>query len=189
MSRSSTLGCCATGSGGASEFGGPDIGSTHRRRRVRALRRSRHPFDEDAREPHLERVLLTIAGDVRKHFQERILNRLIGVVRVAQVVVRDSHRSSLLPGHQIREAIPRRVAITGEHERLDAGGELRFPGRRRLDSWRRSRHAGRHRSLLESWLRDASRRRSHGNTAAEKACLPRQRLTFSPDNTITRNGQ
>ena len=42
--------------------------------------------DENAREPHLEREVLAITGDVREHLHERVLHRLVGVVRVAQIV-------------------------------------------------------------------------------------------------------
>src|SRR5215204_2184056 len=135
---------------------------------------------EDAREPDLEGVFLAIAGDVYKHFEKGVLNRLVGVVSIAQVVVRNAHCATLLSGDQVGETVARRVTIAREDEGLDGGGQFRIPGRRRrLDSCWRFRCGCRHRSSLEPWLGDASRRRSHWNTAAADGCLPSQGLTFS----------
>ena len=64
------------------------------------------PVHEDAGEPHLEREFLAIAGDVRKHFDECVLHRLVGIVRVAKVAVRDANRAPLLVRDEIARTAP-----------------------------------------------------------------------------------
>jgi hypothetical protein len=75
---------------------------------------------------------------VRKHFEKRVLNCLVGIVGIAQVVIRNAHRAALLSGDQVGETFARRITFARENEGFDAGGEFRVPGRRRLlDSrWR-----------------------------------------------------
>ena len=85
------------------------------------------PIDEDAGEPHLEGVFLSIARDVREHFDERVLHRLVGVVRVAQVAVGDTNRAPLMLRDEIGELLPRTLAFAGQHQRLEACRQRRIP--------------------------------------------------------------
>jgi hypothetical protein len=68
---------------------------------------------------------------VREHLDERVLDRFIGVVRIAQVVIRDPNGPSLLARHEIREALAGGVALPGDDERFDGAGELRVAGQGR----------------------------------------------------------
>jgi hypothetical protein len=61
---------------------------------------------------------------VREHLQEGVLNGLVGIVRIAQVVVRDTDRAPLLMRDQIGEPLAGGVAIAGKDERLDDTGQL-----------------------------------------------------------------
>jgi hypothetical protein len=56
---------------------------------------------------------------MREYLEERILHRFVRIVRVAQIVIRDTQRASLMVRHQIREAVARRLAVANEHQRLD----------------------------------------------------------------------
>ena len=60
-----------------------------------------------------------------EHFQERVLDGLVGVVRVAQVVEGDADGAALLACHQFAEPLARTVALAGDDERLDGAGQLR----------------------------------------------------------------
>ena len=53
------------------------------------LDRIKAPVDQDAREPDVERELLTERSQVLVRFDEGVLHRLIGFGSVAQVVIRD----------------------------------------------------------------------------------------------------
>jgi hypothetical protein len=55
---------------------------------------------------------------VRKHLDEGILHRLVGIVRVPQVMERETHGATLLAGDEISEPMPRGLAVPGEHQRL-----------------------------------------------------------------------
>ena len=73
---------------------------------------------------------LAILLDVQEHLHERVLHRLVGVGRVAQILERDPDRPPLQQRHQRAEPLPRRVTIAGFDQRLDLGGQHR--GRRRM---------------------------------------------------------
>ena len=125
------------------------------------------PVHEDAREPDLERQVFAVARDVREHLHERVLHRLVGVVRIAQVLVRDPHGPALLVGHQFAEPLARGVAFAAGDERLDLGRQLRIP---------RQRVAERRRSIERLTTRSASEAFFHGIRQAGAGRLPRFQL-------------
>jgi hypothetical protein len=69
---------------------------------------------------------------VREHFEKGVLNRFVGIVRVAQVVIGDPDGAPLLVRDEIAEFLARRLPLAGEDQRLDLGGQLRV-----LGEWRR----------------------------------------------------
>jgi two-component system NtrC family sensor kinase len=72
---------------------------------------------------------------VRVGLDERILDRLIRIGRIAQVVERDSGRPALVPFHEFRIPLPRQVKLTGGLKGLDVNGDagVSFSGRIRND--------------------------------------------------------
>jgi hypothetical protein len=88
------------------------------------------------REPDFERKVFAVAGDVREHFHEGVLHRLVGIVCVAQVLIGDSHGPPLLARHQIPVPVPRGVTLAPDDEGLYFRRQLRVPrqGRNRCDS-------------------------------------------------------
>ena len=89
---------------------------------------------QDAREPDLEGQVLAIRGDVRKDLDERVLHRLVGILRVAQVVIGDAYGPALLAGDQVAKPLARCITLSGDDQRLDGArqlGILRQGGSRR----------------------------------------------------------
>jgi hypothetical protein len=56
---------------------------------------------------------------MREHLDERVLNRLVRIVRVAQLVVGDSTRTPLLAGDELGKTLACGVAVTRNDQRLD----------------------------------------------------------------------
>jgi len=52
---------------------------------------------------------------MREHFYERVLYRLIGVVRIAKVAVGDPDCTPLMMRDEIAELLPRALAFTAQH--------------------------------------------------------------------------
>ena len=101
-----------------------DIGRAHRSRPPARLPNVEASIHQNAREPHLERHVLPICGDVREHLDERVLHGLVGIVHIAEIVISDSRGAALLARHELGEPLPRRIALAGHHERLDRAREL-----------------------------------------------------------------
>ena len=70
--------------------------------------------------------MLAVGRDVRKHLDEGVLHRFVGIVRVAQVVIRDAQRAALLSGDEVGEPVAGGIALAGDDQRLDGGGQLRI---------------------------------------------------------------
>ena len=115
----------------------------HRVRRRRHRQRPSQPagprlpqvqasIHQDPREPHLEGQVLPVCRDVREHLDEGVLHRLIGVVRVPEIVIGDAHGAPLLQPHQVREPLPGHIALAGHDERLYLGRHLRVLRQRKL---------------------------------------------------------
>jgi hypothetical protein len=85
------------------------------------------PVDEDAREPHLEGVFLSIARDMREHFYECVLHCFVCVMRITQVAVGNADSTPLMLRDEVSELLPRALAIAREHERLETGRQRRVP--------------------------------------------------------------
>src|SRR5262249_9468558 len=83
-------------------------------------------------EPDLKREVFAITGDVRKHLYERVLNSLVGIVRIAQVLVGDSDRPPLLIGNELTITFARRIPVAIGGPALDLRGQLRVRRRRYL---------------------------------------------------------
>ena len=62
---------------------------------------------------------------MRKHLYECILHGLVGVVHVAQVLVRDPRGAPLQQRDQLSEAFSRGVTFSRDDECLDFGRQLR----------------------------------------------------------------
>jgi len=60
-----------------------------------------------------------------EHFDEGVLDGLVGVSRVAQILKRDAQRAALVGHHQTFEALPRGVHVALLDKRADFDGELR----------------------------------------------------------------
>src|SRR6185369_16291036 len=52
--------------------------------------------DQDAREPDFEGPRFTIRSDMTEDFDERVLNRLVGLGRVAKILKRDAECATLM---------------------------------------------------------------------------------------------
>jgi hypothetical protein len=64
---------------------------------------------------------------MREHLDERILHGFVGIVGVAQIVIRDPHRTALLAGDEFGEALAGDLAVPCDDQCLDGAGQLRVP--------------------------------------------------------------
>jgi hypothetical protein len=66
-----------------------------------------------------------------KHLEKGVLHGLVGVVRVAQVVIRNPYCAALLVSDQLAEKLPSLVPLAVYDERLDPGCQPGVRGQRR----------------------------------------------------------
>ena len=72
---------------------------------------------------------------MREHLDECVLHGLIGIVRIAQVLVGNPGSPPLLAGDQLGKPLPGGIPFARENQPLDGAGQLRIlrqrePGRR-----------------------------------------------------------
>jgi hypothetical protein len=56
----------------------------------------------------------------REHLYERVLDGLVGIVRVPEIVIGDPDRTPLLTGNQVSEPLAGGVAVARDDQRLIA---------------------------------------------------------------------
>jgi Domain of unknown function (DUF4159) len=83
-------------------------------------------IDQDAREPDLEGERLAKRREVRIRLDERVLDRLVRLGRVAQIVKRDARRPALMAGHELAKPLAGPRMIAGLAQRLDGDGRERI---------------------------------------------------------------
>jgi hypothetical protein len=64
---------------------------------------------------------------VGEHFDECVLHRLIGIVRVTKVAVGDSNRAPLMVRNEIAELLPRTIAFSGQHQGFETCRQRGIP--------------------------------------------------------------
>ena len=52
---------------------------------------------------------------MREHLEECVLHRFVGVVSIAEVVIRDAHGPPLLAGHKLPKPFAREIAVSRRH--------------------------------------------------------------------------
>ena len=63
---------------------------------------------------------------MREHLDERVLDGLVRVVRIAQVLVGNPEGAPLLAGDQLGKPLPGGIPVARDDQRLDRAGQLRI---------------------------------------------------------------
>src|SRR5262245_49497894 len=92
-------------------------------------------IDENPRKPDLERPGLAICADMAKYLDERVLDGLVGLGRVAEILICNARCAALMVGNELAETLSRLVHLAPLNQLANLDGDASvFTDRRRLSA-------------------------------------------------------
>src|SRR5262249_29407923 len=80
-------------------------------------------IDENPREPDLERPRLAICADMAKYLDERVLDGLVGLGRVAEILICNARGAALVVGNELAETLSRLVHLAPLNQLANLDGD------------------------------------------------------------------